>query len=1491
MDLSWIVTELTNLWAHGLSGHVAEAVTQKTAEKGVLGVIEYSASAAKSGWLAFERVLRGSSTHRQFEKKWAHARNPGEREAAVLELLQKDPRLAEKVSQMLVQRNYLIGIAAYCQALPFLDLLFPNALIDDVFVDLPVSVSRYSRAEAAQPRMINATELIADVIHELSSADINNYAIFGGPGAGKTTFGRLLTTKYCLQILTDPATVADTNVLLPVYVAATALMANRQDLRTALLSAVQHDTGLCLDSPISAEFFARQLQGNTRQWLIVIDAIDEIVNNQSRRDLMHAIRRVHLEYGRTFRFVISCRDSALAQEILGSDFRIVHLDDPPPERAQVLFKKYSQLLGKPVTDAALAHFPFRTFTPLLNSPLLIAIAAHGLSDIAPEKLTIRQLFDDFVKYLLRKRNFSLSEARALNQLLGEIAELGDRAPVDARLTRRAEELEVIQPGLPTAMARRALLERLIASGLLIARGGEIRFAHTSLRLFFRAAHFAERHAPTKSVWELLDPHLNGWDFAQFVLESWHARGLDLTPVSESLLSYGIEGLRLLSRIAAQYSRFPNSMVSAAARKWLARLADEPFDPIDGAIRNLSLISEHYPSTLHILELIALDAETYFDTSIDAARELAKKGRITVARDALLRVIDLEHPPSQALAAGCLCEIGFPADGRLLLNTFIADWRGKDSDHLLGSVFAIEALHATDGSAHARTQLDELANNINGSLYDAQLIAETYEKIAGKRQAVEFLTEWRDRHPQSASVLQALPSPSQPLQHWSSQVIEDASSQHRDESESSHSVLLARLADIPELAGKLIEMSRNSFLPTPRRFHAIQQLLSLDAAAYLDAALYVIGDFNSQWFEREKLVTQLRSRGHRTAVINALSQPRLRENSSPLCEAELLLSAGDRPRSMELLEIAANDSSSKQDDAAAAVGLLADIGAGARALDHFRRLVATRKCSAQPFAKMCKTLLVTEYSTEVRATVWNVMRNRAQPIDVRLSAAELLYSPDLPKDELGSISRFVQRVAHNNGASLESRMAAIDLWHEFDLESAWEYCLWLTENPKTPFDLGMQAAERVAEWSEAMFSINAYHDVVWDKKISRNEHIKGLLHIREHFKIESGFSDEPVVPDFIGFAEQELARAAADPELDPQLRLNALGIADQPWARLSTPTEEDIRWPPEPAVRAFLDDSQISPYLKQTCVLLLCAHKPRLAARWLSHLDTDRRNVPALLRAMSHLHENHAHDILDCVTALARDPRIATGNRLEAIRLLCRAGQSTLSQQLLRELTRDASFLPQTPPQNVIDVVRLLLQIGKDAAALSFCLEFCSAPATPVETVVEVAQYLASEGFSMQAKQILRALLRASFSGQRDLDWGAYSTAMTLLNLGETAEAQDAFIRLAQAQKVPVTLRIQCCRIVLQLGNVAIARDIVRRISLRGASRHDRSRIAQCRIELNLPVDAETRKMANMADEATESADASIDTFKRLIEAKSWRKIESAIAASRAEPDAEIFNLV
>ena len=380
---------------------------------------------------------------------------------------------------------------------------------------LPPLATVYLRQQASAQLMthgrVDADELV------LRHAGVQ---VIGGPGAGKSSLLRHITATAAKAWLRGA-----TGGFVPILVPAASLT-QWVSMAEALASGVHHELHTELDGRQLTEMFQHEPLPDV-PWLVLVDGLDEILDQQLRSVVLNKIERYREES--LFRFMLTSRQ--LGEHVFDKVY------DP---------KRYPTYVIEPFTDDDLRDFAGRWFAAL-NAPAPAEMTMRFMNRLAHNKLrglahipliaTMMcvlfmenpngdlpinrcQLYGRFVAWLSSKQQRS-AEVRANLRALASAGGGDAEAAVDELLNRLPDLLREVAlerqgfgnlaPRVPVPIAERIarwdghwplrtlrrdawheiVCEALRVNGLLVQRGDDFRFLHQTVEEYLAAARLVE----------------------------------------------------------------------------------------------------------------------------------------------------------------------------------------------------------------------------------------------------------------------------------------------------------------------------------------------------------------------------------------------------------------------------------------------------------------------------------------------------------------------------------------------------------------------------------------------------------------------------------------------------------------------------------------------------------------------------------------------------------------------------------------------------------------------------------------------------------------------------------------------------------------------------------------------------------------------------------------------------------------------------------------
>lgn len=349
--------------------------------------------------------------------------------------------------------------------------------------------------------------------------------VVGDPGSGKTTFLRRVVCALAESLLGDVPNAAEARLgmkdtPLPLLVPVADLVEHVAQVRRAssehpasvespawlphFLGAVSRERKWGLDP----EFFEQRLEDGSA--IVLLDGLDEAPDRLARESVVRLIQHAVTAYSAS-RFVVTSRPAAYTDEAVLDDFEHAWIDPLDDDSIHTFLTRWSEALhpGSPPEAAghrdelqeALASRP--EMRRLARNPVMLTALAvvHWNERRLPEQRA--DLYDSIVKWLARSREQRPGRPTAERclALLQELALAMQRHPEGRQVqVSRRWAAEALAPEWDADAHSRHGIERAerflgdeeLDSGLVVARGHELRFWHLTFQEFLAARAIAAR---------------------------------------------------------------------------------------------------------------------------------------------------------------------------------------------------------------------------------------------------------------------------------------------------------------------------------------------------------------------------------------------------------------------------------------------------------------------------------------------------------------------------------------------------------------------------------------------------------------------------------------------------------------------------------------------------------------------------------------------------------------------------------------------------------------------------------------------------------------------------------------------------------------------------------------------------------------------------------------------------------------------------------------
>lgn len=416
-----------------------------------------------------------------------------------------------------------------------------------------------------------------------------NSLVIGGPGGGKSTLMQQVVAESARWWLGEAAASHEAGPaigpVVAVRVAATELIGQRP-LFDLLADAVNGELRGYQSMRLKPEIFDEP-PATGAEWLVLIDGLDEVLDEDLREDLVHVLGRRLATYGESARYVITSRwlrqpEFATLRTGLAArdgaqrfgEYSLRPFDwDAVATFAGNWFRPEG---GEPSTlspDDFLASVADRGLRPLVRIPLLTTIAAVVFeeSDGQPLPHDRTGLYEQFVEVLLTKRR---QQTQTRTMLRAQVSALGRSAEdfVDFLFDHRLDCLthlalrrmrsdsrpsaEVVREWLqgqgkvlPSGIGQAHVRDALLSTGLVEIQADDLVFIHFSFAEYLAAEKLATRFNP--EAWLANAAAGEPDSLSLFTLGRWVRAGNDPVPMMAELLrSSDQQGPQVLEKVAA-----------------------------------------------------------------------------------------------------------------------------------------------------------------------------------------------------------------------------------------------------------------------------------------------------------------------------------------------------------------------------------------------------------------------------------------------------------------------------------------------------------------------------------------------------------------------------------------------------------------------------------------------------------------------------------------------------------------------------------------------------------------------------------------------------------------------------------------------------------------------------------------------------------------------------------------------------------------------------
>ncbi|MEV4052326.1 hypothetical protein AB0J55_14185 [Amycolatopsis sp. NPDC049688] len=570
--------------------------------------------------------------------------------------------------------------------------------------------------------------------------------ITGEPGAGKSTVGYMYVQQISRYWLgTDRGGPPIDEPMLPVRIPARALAENAA-WGELLASGLQAVLGQRLDEKPRPELLAHRALG--ARWLVFIDGLDEIVEPQTRAQVIAALAdrsRRSMDH----RLVITTRplphNELLPLEHADIDAFQIQPFSPVDleEFARVWFRDQNPL--EPIEQAKQAAEFVRQIRDsrlreLVRNPLQATIAAitYTLEPGRPLPNGRIDLYGRFMAYLLddgASRRDTFAELRRgardhparlalLDWLQGQRVDIVEHLAVH----RLETESPLIEAATQWVTDRRAdlpdgwqndLRAILTATGVFAPREGDLEFRHHSFAEFLAARSRAgEIPADFPDLEEWIERGLSGTKrvFALFTFVLWGRENHDVGRVLQSLLQGTGERVLLAGRLVGEGIDVDDELTAAVVDRLLDLLVcqgvrDDPWDEVESVGEVLRLLMPQMLGSHGLDRLRALrdGADLAEATRIEAAAVLGRLTDAQAAADWLEGFV--RHAGLAGVRRGVEVLRDVMPDGARRVDDVVARIAATNEQDRVLTMALISLLLEIDRTASAAKMVRELVGNL------------------------------------------------------------------------------------------------------------------------------------------------------------------------------------------------------------------------------------------------------------------------------------------------------------------------------------------------------------------------------------------------------------------------------------------------------------------------------------------------------------------------------------------------------------------------------------------------------------------------------------------------------------------------------------------------------------------------------------------------------------------------------------------------------------
>jgi hypothetical protein len=217
-----------------------------------------------------------------------------------------------------------------------------------------------------------------------------------------------------------------------------------------------------------------------------------------------------------------------------------------------------------------------------------------------------------------------------------------------------------------------------------------------------------------------------------------------------------------------------------------------------------------------------------------------------------------------------------------------------------------------------------------------------------------------------------------------------------------------------------------------------------------------------------------------------------------------------------------------------------------------------------------------------------------------------------------------------------------------------------------------------------------------------------------------------------------------------------------------------------------------------------------------HAALPRETSPEAGQRLADIDQRGAHGIDPALEPelldIANDARVTLRNRFGAIIRLTVVGDPAQAQRIVLQLLQTQREHPGIPPDLVPNFALYLIDAKQPDRALDLYETTLKRPDLDVGHAVRLAGSLATQGFSVQARQHARAFMKTALAmcvPEEGSSLALFDCACLLFKLGDRLEARALLETVATSAERPLWQRVYACHALARVGALSTGRSLLR----------------------------------------------------------------------------------